>query len=84
MANAKNYTDALARAFQNTKEVMMANILNDVYSTHLVADYNRIEMPRRGRYQVWQGTKIVADRIKHRREALAVMKLLKENKNGTS
>ena len=38
-----------------------------------------VTMPRRGRYQVWQGDKMVADRIKHRREALAVMKLLKEN-----
>ena len=44
----------------------------------------RIEMPRRGRYQVWNGQQLVADRIKHRKEALAVMKLLKENKDGTS
>ena len=43
-----------------------------------------LTMPRRGRYQVRQGHKIVADHIKHRREALAVMKLLKENKDGTS
>ena len=39
----------------------------------------RIEMPRRGRYQVWNGMELVADRIKHRKEALAVMKLLGEN-----
>lgn len=39
----------------------------------------RIEMPRRGRYQVWNGMQLVADRIKHRKEALAVMKLLGEN-----
>ena len=43
-----------------------------------------VTMPRRGRYQVWQEDKMVADRIKHRREALAVMKLLKENQDGTS
>jgi hypothetical protein len=36
----------------------------------------RIEMPRRGRYQVWDGFKLVADRIKHRKEALALIKLL--------
>ncbi len=57
-------------------------VFDKVYSTHLVHDYTRITMPRRGRYQVWQGTKMVADRIKHRREALAVMKLLKENEDG--
>ena len=39
----------------------------------------RIEMPRRGRYQVWNGMELVADRIKHRKEALAVMKLIGEN-----
>jgi len=39
----------------------------------------RIEMPRRGRYQVWNGMQLVADRIKHRKEALAVMKLIGEN-----
>lgn len=36
----------------------------------------RIEMPKRGRYQVWDGMSLVADRIKHRKEALALMKLL--------
>lgn len=36
----------------------------------------RIEMPRKGRYQVWDGMQLVADRIKHRKEALALMKLL--------
>lgn len=36
----------------------------------------RVEMPRKGRYQVWDGMQLVADRIKHRKEALALMKLL--------
>ena len=45
----------------------------------------RLVMPKRGRYQIWKGHHtILADRIKHRKEALAVMKLLKENKDGTS
>ena len=45
----------------------------------------RLVMPRQGRYQIWKGHHtLLADRIKHRREALAVMKLLKENKDGTS
>jgi hypothetical protein len=67
------------------KELMpgLNAIFDEVYTQHL-SNYNRIEMPRQGRYQVWQGTKMVADRIKHRREALAVMKLLKENQDGTS
>ena len=56
----------------------IAEIFEEVY-----ADWGNnlffVTMPRRGRYQVWQGDKMVADRIKHRREALAVMKLLKEN-----
>lgn len=43
----------------------------------------RIEMPKRGRYQVWDGLRLVADRIKHRKEALAIIKLLGEE-NGTS
>lgn len=36
----------------------------------------RIEMPKKGRYQVWDGMRLVADRIKHRKEALALIKLL--------
>ena len=56
----------------------IAEIFEEVY-----ADWGNnlffVTMPRRGRYQVWQGDKMVADRIKHRQEALAVMKLLKEN-----
>lgn len=43
----------------------------------------RMEMPRRGRYQVWDGTDLIADRIKHRKQALALIKLLGE-KNGSS
>lgn len=43
----------------------------------------RLEMPRRGRYQVWDGFRKVADRIKHRKEALAIIKLLGET-NGDS
>lgn len=79
-----SYTKGLATALMETKQTIMKTLWDDIYSQHLVHDYTRITMPRRGRYQVWQGTKIVADRIKHRREALAVMKLLKENEDGTS
>ena len=59
-------------------------LFEEEYSKLHIYPYNRIEMPRRGRYQVWQGHKMVADRIKHRREALAVMKLLMENDDGNS
>lgn len=42
-----------------------------------------IKMPRRGRYQVWDGFRLVADHIKHRKEAKALIKLLGET-NGDS
>jgi len=42
-------------------------------------EYIRMDMPRRGRYRVWKGVKMVADRIKHRKQALALIKLLKGN-----
>lgn len=76
MANAQNYTKILAESMMKTKEVMMANLFNELYANHEIMPYNRIEMPRRGRYQIWQGQKMVADKIKHRREALAIMKLM--------
>lgn len=68
------------------KEVlpMLNDMFEEAYSKHHLQNFNRIEMPRRGRYQVWQGHKMVADKIKHRREALAMMKLLMENDDGNS
>ncbi len=68
------------------KEVLPAlnDLFEEEYRNWVYLDYNRIEMPRRGRYQVWQGQKMVADKIKHRREALAMMKLLMENDDGNS
>ena len=59
-------------------------IWKDTYETINLTFEPYISMPRRGRYQIWKGGEILADHIKHRREALAVMKLLKENKDGTS
>ena len=68
------------------KEVLpeLNRLFEEEYSQHPVADYNRIEMPRRGRYQVWQGHKMLADRIKHRREALAIMKLMEVSEDGNT
>lgn len=63
-------------------EESLTAIFMDEYAA--MATYNRIEMPRRGRYQVWQGHNKVADHIKHRKEALAMMKLLMENDDGNS
>jgi hypothetical protein len=48
-------------------------LFGEVYSSYKVY---RIEMPRRGRYQVWLAHEMVADKIKHRKEALALIKLL--------
>ena len=63
--------EGLSEAFL---EVWQKNILKELGWVGL-----RIEMPRRGRYQVGNGMELVADRIKHRKEALAVMKLIGEN-----
>jgi hypothetical protein len=65
------------------KEALWEEIALTFYDGYSrITNYNRIIMPRRGRYQVWQGLNKVADHIKHRREALAVMKLLMENDDG--
>ena len=79
----RDYTKHLAEAMGNTKMRIINELFDEAYANRF-ADYDRIEMPRRGRYQVWQGLNKVADHIKHRKEALAVMKLLKENDDGTA
>lgn len=63
------------------KELMpgINKLFSEVYSDFKAY---RIEMPRRGRYQIWKGYEMVADRIKHRREARAILKLIKENNDG--
>lgn len=71
-----------SRDMMKELESSLTEIFMEEYAS--MANYDRIEMPRRGRYQVWQGHKMVADKIKHRREALAMMKLLMENENGNS
>ena len=71
-------------AMKQIIETGMDQMFEEEYRNWVYADYNRIEMPRRGRYQVWQGHKMVADKIRHRREALAMMKLLMENDDGNS
>ena len=38
-----------------------------------------LTMPKRGQYEVWQGDKRVAKKIKYRKQALALIKLLKGN-----
>ena len=72
----------VSRDMMKTLETGLNEIFMEEYGK--MATYNRIEMPRRGRYQVWQGHKMVADKIRHRREALAMMKLLMENDDGNS
>ena len=84
MAHTRNYTKMLAESMQQTKDRIIGDLFMKEYEKWKMAEYNRIEMPRRGRYQVWQGHKMVADKIKHRREALAMMKLLMENEDGNS
>jgi hypothetical protein len=80
MSSASNYTKLLADSMMQTKNVMMANLFNEVF-----ADYEnklvQLVYIKRGRYEVWQGNKRVAKSIRHRKEALAMMKLLKGNEN---
>lgn len=81
---SRNYTKMLAESMQQTKDRIIGELFEEEYRKWKLMDYNRIEMPRRGRYQVWQGHHKVADNIKHRKEALAMMKLLMENDDGNS
>jgi hypothetical protein len=62
--------EGLVEAF---KDAWQKELLNKVGWMGL-----RIVMPKRGRYQVWDGFRKVADHIKHRKEALAIMKLMGE------
>jgi hypothetical protein len=78
----RDYTKHLAEAMGKTKENLMSEIL--LHGFDNIDPYHRIMMPRRGRYQVWEGHKLVADRIKHRREARAILKLIEENYDGNT
>ena len=54
------------------------DLLDEVYGKAF--NELRLVMLRRGRYQVWRGHHtLVADRIKHRKQALALIKLIKGN-----
>lgn len=78
----------MAKGIQQIVEEGMDRAFKEAWQKEMLRQVGwiglRIEMPKRGRYQVWDGIRLVADHIKHRKEALAVMKLLKENKHGTS
>jgi hypothetical protein len=67
------YTSALAESMRITREGLVWEMLREMRW--------HVEMPRRGRYQVWRGSRLKIDRIKHRKEALALLKLLKGNEN---
>ena len=78
MANAQNYTKLLAQSMANTKMQAINAVFEEMYRD--VFNKPNLKMPRRGRYQVWRGEHtLVADRIKHRKQALALIKLLKGN-----
>ena len=66
---AKTYTQHLAQSMGATRDGLMWRILSERMYT--------MRMPRRGRYQIWQGGVIKADRIKHRKEALAMIKMFR-------
>lgn len=78
---------ATPKPIQQIVEEGLSEAFRDAWQREILKEAGwigwRIEMPRRGRYQVWNGLQLVADRIKHRKEARAVIKLLGEE-NGTS
>lgn len=72
---SNEYTKALAESLQQTKEQLMGQIFDDVYGKWAL---NKLQLVyiRRGRYEIHKYNKRVAKNIKHRREALALMKLM--------
>ena len=56
-------------------------LFEDVYKGY-AEQIIHLVMRKRGSYEVWQGNKRMAKGIRHRKEALALIKLLKGNENG--
>jgi hypothetical protein len=75
---------AISRA-QLLKELLpgLDKLFNDEYAQHKFPDTYHITKTRH-KYQVWlhefKGLRLVAKNIQHRREALAIIKLLKATK----
>jgi len=71
----REYTSALANAMRNTREQLLGSIFEDAYGKWAL---NMVQLVyvRRGRYEIWKFNKRVAKKIKHRREALAMIKLM--------
>jgi hypothetical protein len=70
MANAITSKD-----FMKTVSETLANVFEDEYGKWAL---NKLQLVyiRRGRYEIHKYNKRVAKNIKHRREALAIMKLM--------
>lgn len=70
----------VSKNIQQIVEEGMNKVFRDAWQKEMLKQAGwiglRIEMPKKGRYQVWDGFRLVADRIKHRKEALALIKLL--------
>jgi hypothetical protein len=79
----RDYTKHLAQAMGNTRMQIINNLFEDEYVKWSARQLHLVYI-KRGRYEIYQNHKRVAKNIKHRREALALMKLLKENDNGTA
>lgn len=75
------------KSIQKIVEDSLGQIIIDEFQKEMLKHAGwmgiHIKMPRRGRYQVWDGFRLVADHIKHRKEAKAIIKLLGET-NGDS
>ena len=72
----RDYTKALAESMHHTKEQLLGRIFDWEYGKWVL---NKLELVyiKRGRYEIWKFNKRVVKNIKHRREALAMMKLMR-------
>lgn len=77
---SNKYVSALARSMHATKEQLLSQIFDETYEKWAL---NKLQLVyiKRGRYEIWKGDKRVAKNIKHRREALAMMKLMEATKD---
>lgn len=78
LQKSREFTKELAKSMQDARDKVMWRIFHDEYAKW---SDNMVQLVyiRRGRYEVWKGNKRLGKRIKHRKEALALIKLIRGN-----
>lgn len=64
-----------------TRQILMqglTEIFDEAYESY-AKDMVQLVYIKRGRYEVWKGSRRLAKRIRHRKEALALIKLIRGN-----